>query len=47
MGKGQNGVEVRCIIDLVLVKRDELNDVQYMRAVEGIGQGLSDHSILL
>ena len=31
------------MIDLMLVKRDILQYVQNVRAVRGIGQGLSDH----
>ena len=35
------------MIDLVLVKKDMLRYVQDMRAVRGMGHGLSDHCIVL
>ena len=35
------------MIDLVLVKRDMLQYVQDVRAVRGMGCGLSDHYIVL
>ena len=39
MAKGQDGVEVKSMIDLVLVKKDML---QYVRVVKGKRRGLSD-----
>ena len=41
--QGKNGVEVRNIIYLAIFKKDRLSHVQGMRAVNGMGQGLSDH----
>ena len=41
VARGQNGVEVTSMIDLVLVKR------QVVRAVRGMGRGLSDHHVVL
>ena len=35
------------MIDLVLVKKDMLCYVQYMRAVRGMRRGLSDHHVVL
>ena len=35
------------MIDLVLVKRDMLRYVQDVRAVSGMGRGLSDHYVVL
>ena len=35
------------MIDLVLVKRDMLRYVQDMRAVRGMGRGLSGHYVVL
>ena len=40
--RGQNGVEIKSMIDLVLVKRDELRYVQDVRAVRGMGRSLMD-----
>ena len=47
MARGQDGVEVKNMIDLVLVKKDMLHYMQDMRAVREMGQGLSDHHVLL
>ena len=47
VARGLDGVEIKSIIDLVLVKRDILRYVQDVRAVKGIGRGLSDHHVLL
>ena len=41
--EGQNTVEVMSTIDLMLVKKDILWNMQDVRAVRGMGQGLSDH----
>ena len=35
------------MIDLVLVKKDMLRYMQDIRAVRGMGQGLSDHHVVL
>ena len=35
------------MIDLVVVKRDILQYVQDVRAVKGIGHGISDHHVVL
>ena len=37
VAKGQNGVEVKSMIDLVLAKKDNLPYVQDVRAVRGMG----------
>ena len=47
VAKGQGGVETKSMIDLVLVKRDMLRYVQNMRAMRGMGRGLSDHHVVL
>ena len=47
MARGQDGVEVKGIIDLVLVKKDMMCFVQEVRAVRGMGQGISDHHVVL
>ena len=47
VGRGQDGVEVKSMIDLVVVKKDMLLYVQDVRAVRGIGRHLSDHPVLL
>ena len=43
VARGQNGVKVKSMIDLVLVKKYMLHFEQDMRAVRGMGQGISDH----
>ena len=40
-------MEIKSLIDLVVVKRDMLRYVQKMRAVRGMGSDLSDHPVLL
>ena len=47
MAKGQDDVEIKSIIYLVLVKRDMVRYVQDVRAVRGIGRGLSYHHFVL
>ena len=37
MARGQDGVNIKSMIDLVLVKREVLQYVQNVRAVRGIG----------
>ena len=46
VARGQ-GVELKSIIDLVLVKRDILQYVQDVRSVRGMRGGLSDHHVVL
>ena len=41
--KGQAGMEVTSMMDLVLVKRDMLKYVQDVKTVRGMGLGISDH----
>ena len=45
-GKGPRWSEVKSMIDLVLVKKDMLHYAQYVRAVRGMRQRLSDHVLL-
>ena len=45
--KGRDSVEIKSMKDLVLVKRDMLRYVQDVRAVRGMGLGLSDHHVVL
>ena len=47
MARGQDGVEVKNMIDLVLVKKDMLGYVQDVRAVSGMVQDLSDNYVVL
>ena len=47
MARGQEGVEVKSTIDLVLVKKDMLCYVRGVRAVLGMGRGLSSHHVVL
>ena len=41
------GVEVKTLIYLVLVKKDMLHYVQDGRQLRGMGQGISDHHVIL
>ena len=43
--RGQDSLEIKSTIDLVLVKRGMLGFVQDVRAVRGMGCGLSDHYV--
>ena len=43
----QDGMEVKSMIDLVLVMRNMLRHVQDVRKVRGMKRGLSDHHVLL
>ena len=43
----QAGVQVKSMIDLMLVKMDILRYVQYVRSVGGMKRGISDHYIVL
>ena len=45
--RGQDRVEIKSMVDLILVKRNVLPYVQDVKAVRGIGRGLSDHHIVL
>ena len=47
VARSQDGVEVKSIIDLVLVKKDMLRYMQNVRAVRGMGRGFSDHHVVL
>ena len=47
MARGQNVVEVKSMIDQVLLKKDMLCFVQDVRAMRGMGRGISDHHIIL
>ena len=47
VARSQDGGEVKSMIDLVLVKKDMLCYVHDVRAVRGMGQGLSDHHVVL
>ena len=47
MARGQDGVEVKSMIELVLVKRDIMQYVQDVRTVGGMGLSLSDHHVRL
>ena len=42
---GQDGVVVKIMIDLLLVKRDIPRYVQDVKAVRGMGRGISDHHV--
>ena len=44
VARGQDGVDVNSMIDLVLVKKDMLRYVQDLKAVRGMGGDLSDHT---
>ena len=43
MAKVQDGIEIKSLVDLVMVKKDMLRYVQDVRAVRGMGRGFSDH----
>ena len=45
VARGQDGVEVMTIIDLVLVTKDMLHYVQDEREVRTMGRSLSDHHV--
>ena len=47
VARGQDGVEVKSMIDLVLVKKDMLHYVQDVMTVGEMGQGLSDQHFIL
>ena len=47
VARGRDDVEIKSMIDLVLVKMDMMRCVKYMRAVRGMGRGLLDHYAVL
>ena len=47
MARDKYGVEVKSMIELVLVKRDLLRYMLDVRAVQGKGRGLSDNHVIL
>ena len=47
VASGQDGVEVKNLIDLVLLKKDVLVCVQDVRAMRRMGGGLLDHHVVL
>ena len=47
VARGQDGVEAMSMIDLALVKKDMLHYGQDGKVVRGLGQGLSDHYVVL
>ena len=47
VARGHDGVEVKSMIDLVLVKKDMLRFVKDVRAVRRMGRGISDHHVVL
>ena len=47
VARGQDGEEIKSMIDLALIKKDMLRFVQEVRAVRGMGQGISDHHVVL
>ena len=47
MTRGQGGMEVKSMVDLVLVKKDMLHYVHHVRVVRGMGRGFSDPHMVL
>ena len=47
MARGQGGMEVKSIIDLVLVKKAMLRYVEDLRAVRGMRRSFSNHHVVL
>ena len=47
VARGREGVEIRSMIDLVLVKRNMLRYMQDVRAVRGMEHGLSNHYVVM
>ena len=47
MARGQDGEKVNSTIDLVMVKKDMLRYVQDVKAVRGMGRGISDHHVVM
>ena len=46
VARGQDGVEFKSMIDIMLVKRDILPYVHNVRPVRRMGRDLSDHHML-
>src|SRR5678815_16083 len=47
VGVGRDGIEVKSMIDSVLVKKEMLKYVFDVKSVRGLGMGLSDHYFVL
>ena len=47
VARGQDEMDMKSMIDLMLVKRDMRRYVQDVRVVRGMGRGLSDHHVVL
>ena len=47
VARGQDGMDIKSMTDLVLVKRDMLRYLQCVRVVRGMGRGLSDRHVVL
>ena len=47
VARDQDGVEVKIMIDMILVKKDMLRFVQDVRAVRRMGRGILDHNVVL
>ena len=47
VASGQDGVEVKSMIDLVLVMKDMLRFVHDVSTVRGMGRDISDHHVIL
>ena len=47
VARGRDGVQIKSMINLALVKRDVLQWVQDVRTERGMGRGLSDHHVVL
>ena len=47
VARDQDGVEVKSMIDFVLVKKNILHFVQDVRAVRGMGLGISNPHVVL
>ena len=45
--RGQHGVDIKNMIDLVLLKNDIMRYVQDVKAVKGMRRDLSDHHVVL
>ena len=46
VARGKDGVMVKSIIDLLLVKKDMLHYIKDVRAARGMGRSLSDHYVV-
>ena len=47
VARGRDDVKIKSMIDLVLVKRDMLQYMQFVRSVRGMGGDLSHHHVVL